>query len=422
MPALLVTLTILAQPADLAALYTRFRAEQPPLAFTLESDTLVPSLEDPSVTLRQIEGRFVSQLVFGRELVHRVVMLIPTAPERLNDPARRGKVVIVGSIRGDEHLSFLANYAHPIATRLGYPVMLLPNPGEAADRPGREWSIGELWAEGVPQSVENHYFFRLAVPYLDAMDVFADTLGLEREAIRAVIGGHSKRAPSAYVAAAIRPDNVAGVVFMGMEGRWAPRPGSAGEALSAVTLQRRVTARTIYLGATNEDGYSMFNVTENQARLARPWTVSMVPNYRHAAESPQQFAVWRMWVAHLFDGRPVASITEPSHEPTAEGTRFRARIVDPNLIVQARAWYTYCDDAPYWRDLVWYPVVMRPTGQEDWFEGYERGRTPDAWMVEVEDIAGGVHGYVTSCPQKISDLAVAERTSRGSRSRHWAEK
>lgn len=422
MPALLMALAFVAPPADVLAVYERFSRELPPLVFQIESDQAVPSLEDPRVSLRQVEGRFVSQLVFGRELVHRVVMLIPTDPAVTADPARRGKVVIVGSIRGDAHQSFLVNYAHPIATRLGHPVMILPNPGETPDQPEREWSIANLWAEGVPQTVENHYFFRLAIPYLRAMDVFADTLKLPRESIRAVIGGHSKRAPSAYVAAAIRPENVAGVVFMGMEGRWLPRPGGVGEVVSPLNLQHRVRARTIYLGATNEDGYSMFNVTANQALLEQPWTVSMVPNYRHAAESPQQFLIWQMWIAHVFDDRPVAQVSDLSHETTAEGTIFRARVVDPNLIVQVRAWYTYCDDVPFWRDLVWYPVVMRPTGEADRYEGYERGRTPDAWMVEVEDIAGGVHGYVTSCPQNITGLPVHERTSHGSRSRQWSEK
>jgi len=401
--------------------YETFRRDLPPLEFTIESDGVVDSLEDPRVRLRCVEGRFVSQMVFGRPLVHRVTMLIPTDPEALADPQRRGKVVIVGSIREFFHESFLCNYGYPIATRLRYPVMILPNPGETPDQPDREWSITELWAEGVPRVLENHYFFRLAIPYLRAMDVFADTLGVPRDEIRAVIGGHSKRAPSAYVAAAIRPDNVAGVVFMGMEGRWNPKPGNWGEYVSPVTLQHRVKAKTIYLGATNEDGYTMFNVTRNQELLDVPWTVSMVPNYRHAAESPQQFLIWQMWVSHVFDGRPVARISDVRHEETEKGIRFRARIDDPNRIVQVRAWYAYCDDVPLWRDIVWYPVLMLPSSADATrYEGYEHGKTPDAWLVEVEDIAQGVHGYVTSCPQNITGLDAQERVSRGSRSRLWS--
>jgi len=415
-----------AQPGEapvpsVAEIYEEFAKELPPLLFAVDSDSIVDSLEDPRVRLRQVEGHFVSQVAFGKPLTHRVVMLIPTDPALLDDPARRGKVVIVGSIAGPYQESFLCDYGHPIATRLGYPTMILPNPGETPDRPDREWSITELQAEGIPRVTTNHYFFRLAIAYLRAMDVFADTLGIPRDEIRAVIGGHSKRAPSAYVAAAIRPANVAGVVFMGMEGRWTATPSAAYEPVSPLTCQRAVTAETIYLGATNEDGYTMFNVTRNQAMLDKPWVVSMVPNYRHAAESPQQFLIWQMWVSHVFDGRPVAKITDVAQEETVDGILFRARIDDPNRIVQVRAWYAYCDDVPLWRDIVWYPVIMGPVeGEEDLYQGYERGKTPDAWLVEVEDIANGVHGYVTSCPQDITGLPTQERTSQGSRSRLWS--
>jgi len=409
--------------APVRNLYEGFMRDQPALEFVLESDRVVASEEDPSVKLRRVEGRFVSQMVFGKPLTHHLVMLIPTDKRLLQSPQRRGKVVIVGSIERHCHESFLVNYGYPIATKLGYPTMILPNPGSTPDNPGREWSIRNLWAEGVPRQATNHYFFRLAIPYLRAMDVFADTLEIPRREIRAVIGGHSKRAPSAYTAAAIRPDNVAGVVFMGMEGQWGRKVGTEYAPVSPLHNRRFVTAKCIYLGATNEDGYTMFNVTRNQKLLETPWIVSMVPNYRHAAESPQQFIVWRMFVSHVFDDRPVAIITDVKHEQTNDGIYFRARIEDRNRLVQARAWYAYCDDVPLWRDIVWYPVIMRRVdGPEPLYEGYERGKTPDAWMVEVEDIAQGVHGYVTSCPQNITGKPAEERTSRGSRSRHWDEK
>jgi hypothetical protein len=404
-------------------IYAEFMQDQPPLEFTLISDRIVTSEEDPKVTLRRVEGRFVSQMVFGKALTHHLVMLIPTDKQLIESPERRGKVVIVGSIRRHFNESFLVNYGYPIATKLGYPTMILPNPGSTPDNPDREWSIRNLWAEGVPRVVTNNYYFRLAIPYLRAMDVFADTLGIPRDRIKAVIGGHSKRAPSAYTAAAIRPGNVAGVVFMGMEGRWGSKLGTLNEPVSPVYNQRFVKAKCIYLGATNEDGYTMFNVTHNQKMLDKLWIVSMVPNYRHAAESPQQFIIWRMFVSHVFDERPVAKIGDVSHEETDKGIFFRARIDNPNRIVQVRAWYAYCDDVPLWRDIVWYPVVMLPVeGQGNLYQGYEMGKTPDAWFVEVEDIAKGVHGYVTSCPQNITGKPAEERTSRGSRSRHWEEK
>jgi hypothetical protein len=108
-------------------------------------------------------------------------------------------------------------------------------------------------------------------------------------------------------------------------------------------------------------------------------------------------------------------------EPRPAGTIFRARIASPNKIIQAKVWYVYCDDAPYWRDLVWYPEFMVRTGP-DTYEGYVTGRLPDAWLVEVKDTAGGFAGYLTSLPQDITGLPTATRVSRGSRSRLWAPK
>jgi pimeloyl-ACP methyl ester carboxylesterase len=396
----------------------------PPLKFDVTSDEIVPSLVDVDKQLRRVDVSFVSQDVFGKNLTHHAVIFIPVDPQQryLTDPERRGKVVIVGSIARHFQQPFECNYGHPIATRNGYPTMILPNPGETPDNPGREWSIRNLWVEGVPRCATNSYFFRLAIPYVRAMDVFADVLKIDRSEIKAVIGGHSKRAPSAYCAAAIRPDNVAGVVFMGMEGQWRKsRRTGRYSPVSALAIQNIVKAKTIYLGATNEDGYSMFNVTKNQAQLDKPWTVSMVPNYRHAADSEQQFAIWRMWVSHVHDGRPVAKITDVTHEISPKGIHFRAKIDDPNHMIQVRAWYTYCDDVPLWRDMVWYPVLMRKT-EDNQYQGYERGKTPDGWFVEVSDVANGVRGYVTSCPQQIGDKPVKERKSRGSRSRQWDEK
>ncbi len=55
----------------------------------------------------------------------------------------------------------------------------------------------------------------------------------------------------------------------------------------------------------------------------------------------------------------------------------------------------------------------------DVYEGYVKGKLPDAWLVEVKDIARGYAGYVTSLPQDITGLPVQTRTSRGSRSRLW---
>ena len=56
----------------------------------------------------------------------------------------------------------------------------------------------------------------------------------------------------------------------------------------------------------------------------------------------------------------------------------------------------------------------------DFFEGVLPGKVPDAFLVEVGDIAQGFPGYISSLPQKLTDAPVEERVSRGSFPRLWS--
>lgn len=63
-------------------------------------------------------------------------------------------------------------------------------------------------------------------------------------------------------------------------------------------------------------------------------------------------------------------------------------------------------------------VEVRFTSQE----AFIPGKLPDAWMVEVKDIAKGFSGYLTSLRQDITAKPTKERYSRGWRSRNWEPK
>ena len=95
---------------------------------------------------------------------------------------------------------------------------------------------------------------------------------------------------------------------------------------------------------------------------------------------------------------------------------FRARVESDAKLQMVRTWYVYTDD-PAWRDLMWYHLLMRKVG--DHYEAVLPGKMPDAFMVEVGDIALGYPGYVSSTPRKLTDAPVVERQSRGSRPRLW---
>jgi len=176
----------------------------------------------------------------------------------------------------------------------------------------------------------------------------------------------------------------------------------------------------------------MYNINRIQEMMGVSWTIEYIPNYRHASMSEKHFLDWRMWVSHVFDRRPLTEIDDLSYKEVEEGfewggreveagTLFRARIASQNKIIQVKVWYVYCDDVPFWRDLVWYPEFMLENG-DGIYEGYVKGKLPDAWLVEVKDTAMGYPGYLTSLPRDITGKPTETRKSRGSRSRHWEPK
>jgi hypothetical protein len=123
-----------------------------------------------------------------------------------------------------------------------------------------------------------------------------------------------------------------------------------------------------------------------------------------------------MWVAHVFDNRPLSRISDVSHERRGDSTIFRAKVEGDAKVQVVKAWYVYTDD-PAWRDLMWYHLVMHKTG--DGYEVLLPGKIPDAYMIEVGDIAMGYPSYLSSTPWKLTDAPVIERHSRGSRPRLW---
>jgi hypothetical protein len=398
-------------------LWERFRKTLPPFTYRIEKDEIAQSDTDPRKALRRIDVKFVSQEVEGKKMGHSAVIFMPADPKTNRLPRRKGKVVVIAHAFGDA--AAVGNYGEPIAARTGYPTMtlLLPGDDDGADGEGTWLRYFRKLAKDTKDPI-NHDFFRSAIPYLQALDIFSEIL--KEKKIRAIIGGHSKRAFYAFTAAAMDRERIAGVVYMGCERLFSDFeefPAS----VNPLTTQKYIRCPVLYLGATNEDGYEMFNIHKIQKSMKRPWTIEYIANYRHASRSEIQFMDWQMWVSHVFDGRPITTISDLSHEETAEGSIFRARIDSRNKIIQAKVWYVYCDDVPYWRDLVWYPEIMEPK-EGNLYEGYVEGKLPDAWLVEVKDIASGFAGYISSLPQDITHKPTKERLSRGSKSRRWEPK
>lgn len=385
-----------------------------PLDFEIHSDEIVSSDTEPSKKLRKVTAHFYSQELAGKKWGHPCVIFTPEDNSRNLTPERRGKVVILGSPGQDYLPVHVDKYGEPIAARTAYPTMVLSNPGCYPDGSDIERDIGIL-STLREQTGKDYYNMncQLAVVYVQAMNALQQFLGLD--GLKAVVGGHSKRGRSATVAAAFDP-RVASVTIMGNESIYATDRIQWHLSFHHAFFQDQVEVPVFYLGATNEDGYKMFNVNIMQERLRRPMTIEMIANYCHSNFSEIQYMDFMMWVAHVFDGRPLSRISEISHQRQQDRTIFRARVESTAKVQVVKTWYVYTDD-PAWRDLMWYHLLMHKVGDD--YEAVLPGKMPDAFMIEVGDIAMGFPGYVSSTPVKLTDAPVIERQSRGSLPRLW---
>lgn len=388
----------------------------PAFSYTVESDETLASYTDPDAKLRRIEVHFLSQISDGNKLSPRAVIYLPVDPEINKRPDRLGKAVIVAHPASDDSLEW--NYVEPIVARTRYPALSLSLPTDPPGGSGEGFWLPHLRGKAAETGDPSwHDLIRLAIPYLQAMDVLEDVLKVKQ--VRAIIGGHSKWAYYAYTAAAMDPARIASVIFMGCERLYYREEYP--EAVKPFHTQQYVSCPVFYIGASNEGGYEMFNINRIQERMQDEWTIAYIPNYRHASNSEKQFINWPMWVSHIFDHRPIVKISDLSFRETETGTVFRARIDSPNKIILAKAWYVFCDDVPFWRDLVWYPANMHRV-EGNWFEAGINGILPDAWFVEVKDTAMGYQGYISSLPYDITHKPTKERTHLGPGGRNWRPK
>ncbi len=386
-----------------------------PIEFTIKSDEIVTSDTDPSRKLRKVRAHFWSQQIGGKKWGHPCTILMPDDNARNMTPDRKGKVVIFGGGSGAVMEHEIAEYGEPIAARTGYPTMVLANPGEYEDGSSIERDI--LILGRMRKETGRGYYnmnCQLAVVYIQAMNAFQEFLGIDT--VKAVLGGHSKRGRSAPVAAAM-DNRVASAIIMGNEGVYLPSKIHPNVSFYYPFFQEQVDVPVFYLGVTNEGGYKMFNVTLMEQQLRCPLTVEMIPNYVHSTYHPVQYMDFLMWVAHTFDDRPLTRISDVTTERKDGRTVVRAKITGDAKVKVVKLWVAYSDN-PQWRDVMWYHYHMWNKG--DHYEGNIHGKEPDAFMVEVSDIAQGISGYVSTTPRKLSDAPVVERDpTYGYLPRHW---
>ncbi|MBN1489266.1 MAG: hypothetical protein JXA69_05055 [Phycisphaerae bacterium] len=376
-----------------------------PADLKILSDEIIPSDTDPTKKLRRIKLHFKSLKFEGKAWEHPSVIFMPADNSINMTPERKGKVVIVASPGWLAMDSHIAMFGEPIATRTGYPTMVVTFAGIHTLKNRIEGVDIDCLTRQRLKTGKNYYNMncQLAVSYTRAMDVFQKVLGLAR--VSAVIGGHSKCGRSATVAAAF-DDRVASPIIMGNEGVFSLDKPQWHLSFHHAFFQDEVKVPVFYIGATDEGGYKRFNVNLLQERLKRPMTVEMIPNYRHHNYHDKQFTDFMMWVTHIFDGRPISKITDVSYERKNHRNYYRARIEGDAKVKMVLVWYVYTDN-PQWTGNVWYDWLMLKQ-KNGYYETSVPGAKPDAYMIEVTDMAQGFKGYVTSLPQRISDAPILQ--------------
>jgi hypothetical protein len=385
-------------------LWEQFQKTLQGLEVNIIKDEIINSYSDPDIKLRRIEFTFFSQEFYEKKWIHPCIFLLPVDSREYLAPDRRGKVVLVAHPGGDEIEPFLLNFGDPIVTSTGYPTMVFQNPGKDTECDFRY--MVEKERNKLIQGPIDHNYFRMAVPYLRALDIMADFMQIDKNEIRAVIGGHSKRATGAYNAAAIDSVRIKGIVYMGNESVWGITDGYP--SVCPGRIKDWISAEVLYLGASNEAyrpgkwEYHMYNINKIQEMMGGAWTIEYIPNYIHWTFTEKHFLGWQMWVGHVFEDRPVAKISDLTYEKDGFGTKFRARIESDSKIIHVMLWNVYTGYVPpYWRDLLWRPSLMVKR-DDGIYEGFVSGDLPDAWIIEVKDIAHGFPGYVSSLPQDIT--------------------
>ncbi len=385
--------------------YPYVKRDMIPMDLKIVSDEIVTSDTDPAKKLRKITAHFNSLKLEGRVWGHPCVILMPADNSINLSPERKGKVVIVGSPGWSMYPAHVEKYGEPIATRTGYPTMVVSSPGVHPDGSGIEGENMHVLHRMRRTTGTDFYNMncQLALIYIRAMDVFEKVLEVDK--VSAVIGGHSKRGRSATVAAAM-DSRVASPIIMGNESIYRTDQIQWHLSFHHAFFQDQVDVPVFYLGATNEGGYNMFNINLMQERLKEPMTIEMIPNYRHYNFHHIQYMDFMMWVAHIFDGRPISKISEMTHEYRDGRNYYRAKVESKAKVQLVRVWFVYAHN-PQWRDLIWFEWLMTDRG--DYYETSVPGRKADAYMIEVGDIAMGYPGYVTSLPIKLTDEPVQDR-------------
>ncbi len=272
------------------------------------------------------------------------------------------------------------------------------------------------------------HYLRAADALVSALEAVTDW-PVSHADFRVALTGHSKFGQTCYAAAAADSHRVAAIMSSGASGIDKPasrllatlqgavsiNPGASPTYLGSMTThyaegyrrQREMnpSSLTLVTEGTNDsrgtsEGYgAKYGMMVTDLDLALPHRVLAIPNLLHTTQSEQHSTVWRMLLAAAFLDRPMAEVTDVSHQVGPGDITVEATISGAEHVLNARIWATGQSDADTsaWDRFVDYPVT--------WFGNQIRGSIPDTattYFVEVLDEVDGVRGSVTSAPMPVN--------------------
>ncbi|MBN2193173.1 MAG: hypothetical protein JW751_10190 [Polyangiaceae bacterium] len=410
------------------------------LDLSIQRDVLMDSQARPGLKVRKIELVFTSQNWHGSVWRHPARIYLP--PD--SDGGRNAGIIathanffgpevvsrhkIAGTDRNTEE-----EFAEGTALDLGIPIMIFPDP------PGPIFNLDESDLMGYAiemakkeKDVSWFGYLPITTAYLRAITVLSSIKGINTE--RAVLMGNSKRGLAVCLATGSGDSRVAGIMGTGMPGGnglygiatkfAALGPGVAGPeedragpgfqpaekvleginspagflavmAFDPYIFRKKIKAGYFVAVGTNDEFMALDAPNGMMSHLEGDKAFLSIDNLRHTWVSKKHLAAWKMWLAHIFRGRPLPSI-QTRFERSDDLLTVTADVSSQNQLVGVRLYYAY-NKSLDWRAAQWEFVPMRD--KADQYEAVLETRADYnvAFYVEAEDHHDpGGSGFVSS--------------------------
>lgn len=405
------------------------------LAITLGPPSEATTLTEPGRRYQVRRVEFTSFQWAGESWRHGGWLMVPkNVPDAMTDVG----VVVARMQPGPEP----DRYADA-ALALGATVLLIDQ-----GNPGTRYGIadeGNLMGYGMARYLETgdarwHGYAWLGRAIVRGVTVLTETTG--GRVRRAMVTGCSKRGAASYIAAAAdrrvvgayptctMPGNAEEVLLL-KAARWGsdyqPEDSESTNAPAFVSTRRQLLAlaqmqeaglamlhdpgafperyagkRILNAKGTNDPLFPPFADRVSVRGLPETVRILNVPNTAHTSETPWHFEGWRMWVAHVFSGRPLTEV-RAAHSVDGDALRIHATVATENVVRGVRVWWA-SDELGAFLDPDWQSVEMGP-GQTGEYVVDIPVRTDGftLYFVEVRDDApGSVPGVVTSLIQEFA--------------------